>query len=174
MLLGARWHVAQPQNSASSPQQTGTEFPSAQANNSADLLPPGTNAATASKLVVDLSDRRVYVYQRDRVQSSYLLAIGRSDWETPTGNFQVRQLEKEPTWQHPISKIPVPPGPKNPLGARWIGFWTNGIYHIGFHGTNQEGRLGEAVSHGCLRMRNEDIMALYDRVAVGTPVQVRP
>ncbi|MEL7333315.1 MAG: L,D-transpeptidase, partial [Cyanobacteria bacterium J06560_2] len=70
------------------------------------------------------------------------------------------------------TKEEIPPGPDNPLGDRWIGFWSNGEAQIGFHGTNQEELIGEAVSHGCVRMRNRDIKKLYELVEIGTPVEV--
>ncbi|WP_448572469.1 L,D-transpeptidase, partial [Trichothermofontia sp.] len=66
----------------------------------------------------------------------------------------------------------IPPGPDNPLGPRWIGFWTDGKNFIGFHGTPNESLIGQAVSHGCVRMRNQDIQALYAQVEMGTPVVV--
>ncbi|MEB3118669.1 MAG: L,D-transpeptidase, partial [Limnothrix sp.] len=62
----------------------------------------------------------------------------------------------------------------NPLGVRWIGFWTNGDNSIGFHGTPNPELIGQAVSHGCVRMRNEDIVDLFDRVTEGMPVRVEP
>jgi lipoprotein-anchoring transpeptidase ErfK/SrfK len=125
-------------------------------------------------LVVDLSDRQVYLYRQSRLQASYPLAIGQSGWETPTGSFQIQAMEPDPEWVHPITGEVIPAGPGNPLGKRWIGFWTDGQMEIGFHGTDQEELIGEAVSHGCLRMRNDDVVALYQQVSVGTPVIVQP
>ena len=177
LLLGARWRLAPQSASNIQPGATGqspTHLQRQTASNQSQAKPGGTNAETASKLVVDLSERRVYVYRGKQVQKSYVVAIGQAGWETPVGNFRVGQLQQNPVWHHPITKVAVAPGPKNPLGARWIGFWSNNRYQIGFHGTNQEHLLGTAVSHGCLRMRNEDIVALYDRIAIGTPVQVQP
>lgn len=129
---------------------------------------------TDAKLVVSLSDRRVYLYKESQRLATYPLAVAQEGWETPTGTFQVFNMEKNPTWIHPITEIAVPPGPDNPLGVAWIGFWTDGETEIGFHGTNQEELIGEAVSHGCLRMRNADIQALYAHVSTGTPVIVQP
>lgn len=131
-------------------------------------------AANSPTLLVDLSDRQVYLYQQSRVQASYPLAIGQVGWETPTGSFQVQAMEPNPEWVHPITGEVVPAGDGNPLGKRWIGFWTDGQMEIGFHGTDQEELIGEAVSHGCLRMRNADVIALYQQVSVGTPVVVQP
>ncbi|MCA1992743.1 MAG: L,D-transpeptidase [Coleofasciculus sp. S288] len=125
-------------------------------------------------LVIKLSDRRVYVYQGDQLQTSYPIAVGKQGWETPTGTFQVRQMIRNPSWQHPWTDEVVPPGPGNPLGSRWISFWTDGRNEIGFHGTPNEELIGQAVSHGCIRMRNQDVQALFEKVSVGTPVTVQP
>jgi len=124
------------------------------------------------RLILNLRDRRVYFYQGDRLIVSYPVAIGRQGWETPTGEFEVIQMVPHPTWQHPFTEEIIPPGPKNPLGVRWIGFWTDGTNFIGFHGTPNEELIGQAVSHGCVRMRNADITALFEQVDVGIPVIV--
>jgi lipoprotein-anchoring transpeptidase ErfK/SrfK len=132
---------------------------------------PLKNSAT---LVIDLSDRRVYVSRDQQVVSSYPVAIGQAGWETPSGSFQVLEMQRDPKWQHPITGEVIPVGAANPLGKRWIGFLYEGLTHIGFHGTNQEELIGQAVSHGCVRMRNRDVVALYDQIALGTSVTVRP
>jgi lipoprotein-anchoring transpeptidase ErfK/SrfK len=130
-------------------------------------------AANTSNVVVDLSDRRVHLYQEQHLLASYEVAIGQDGWETPTGSFYILHMQRGPKWRHPITKEVVEPGPDNPLGTRWIGFWIDRETEIGFHGTNQEELIGQAVSHGCLRMRNQDIEALYQQVSKGTPVTVR-
>ncbi|MBD1924049.1 L,D-transpeptidase [Microcoleus sp. FACHB-831] len=126
-----------------------------------------------AELVVDLSDRRVYVYRTGKLKAKYPIAVGQKGWQTPTGTFPVLAKYRNPSWLHPITGEVVKTGPKNPLGDRWIGFWSDGRHQIGFHGTNQEKMVGQAVSHGCLRMRNQDIRALYEQVGKGTPVVVR-
>ncbi|MBD2441283.1 L,D-transpeptidase [Nostoc sp. FACHB-110] len=126
-----------------------------------------------TQVIVDLSDRRTYVYQGDVVIASYPIAIGKKGWETPTGKFEVMNMEHDPIWQHPITGKVFPPGEDSPLGERWIGFWTDGRNQIGFHGTPDVHLLGSAISHGCLRMRNSDVRLLYDQVKVGTVVTVR-
>lgn len=128
----------------------------------------------ADRLVLRLGDRRVDYYQGETLIVSYPVAVGRAGWETPTGEFEVQQLVVNPIWQHPFTGAIVPPGPDNPLGARWIGFWSDGENFIGFHGTPDERLIGQAVSHGCVRMRNRDIIALFDLVSVGTVVSVEP
>lgn len=128
---------------------------------------------TDTRLVVSLRDRRVSLFKANKLQTTYPIAVAQAGWETPTGNFQILDMEQNPSWTHPITGEKVPPGANNPLGVAWIGFWTDGESEIGFHGTNQEELIGEAVSHGCLRMRNADIKAIYAQVAAGTPVVVQ-
>ncbi|MEA5577383.1 L,D-transpeptidase [Anabaena sp. UHCC 0451] len=129
--------------------------------------------STQSHLVVDLSDRRVYVYNYNQVIASYPIAIGKKGWETPTGNFQVIHKEYHPIWKHPITGQIFEAGTDSPLGDRWIGFWSDGRNEIGFHGTPNTDLIGAAVSHGCLRMRNSDVKMLYEQVSLNTTVTVQ-
>lgn len=143
----------------------------------AEILSPALHPVVLMqqpRLVVDLSDRQVSLYQADKLQSRFNIAIGREGWETPTGEFNILTMQEHPVWQNPITGETVTQGADNPLGSRWIGFWTDGTHQIGFHGTNQDYLIGQAVSHGCIRMRDPDIQALYTQVAVGTPVVVVP
>lgn len=126
------------------------------------------------ELVIRLRDRKVYVYERDQVKATFPIAIGRSGWETPTGEHQVLQMIKDPSWQNPFNGTVIPAGPDNPLGTRWIGFWTDGQNYIGFHGTPNENSVGTAASHGCIRMYNRDVVQLFEMVEVGTVVRVEP
>ena len=135
-------------------------------------LPATTVTRTETRLLLNLKKRRVFVYQGQKIIASYRVAIGRPGWETPTGQFRVIQMVREPVWEHPFTGQLVPSGKNNPLGARWIGFWTDGANFIGFHGTPQENLIGRAVSHGCVRMRDRDIKALFEKVKIGTSVIV--
>ncbi|MBE9127716.1 MULTISPECIES: L,D-transpeptidase [unclassified Coleofasciculus] len=130
-------------------------------------------AAIGSRIVVDLDDAKVYSYWGDQLLGSYPVAVGQPGWETPTGTFNVLRKQHNPVWKQPITGDLIPTGPNNPLGDRWIGFWTDDYHQIGFHGTNNETLIGQRISHGCLRMRNTDIRALYEQVRVGTAVIVR-
>ncbi len=125
------------------------------------------------ELILSLSQRLLEVRVPGEETVLYEVAVGQADWQTPTGDFSVINKLENPAWQHPITKEEIPPGPDNPLGTHWISFWSDGQAQIGFHGTNQEDLIGEAVSHGCVRMRNKDIQALYKHVAVGTSVKVK-
>ncbi|WP_442944508.1 L,D-transpeptidase [Nostoc sp.] len=140
---------------------------------SAQQIPSSRLANVKTQVVVDLSDRRTYVYAGDEVIASYPIAVGKKGWETPTGSFQVIHMRHYPIWRHPITGKVFEAGTDSPLGDRWIGFWSDGRNEIGFHGTPDIDLVGTAVSHGCLRMRNSDVRLLYEQVSLGTTVLVR-
>ncbi|MEH1987057.1 MULTISPECIES: L,D-transpeptidase [unclassified Nostoc] len=140
---------------------------------SAQQVPSSRLANVKTQVVVDLSDRRTYVYAGDEVIASYPIAVGKKGWETPTGSFQVIHMRHYPIWRHPITGKVFQAGTDSPLGDRWIGFWSDGRNEIGFHGTPDIDLVGTAVSHGCLRMRNSDVRLLYEQVSLGTKVLVR-
>lgn len=147
-----------------------------EANNYLPIEPPALPVVATDilRLELRLGERKVYVFRDSQVIASYPVAIGRSGWETPTGNFVVRDMIENPGWENFRTGEVMPPGGDNPLGVRWISFWTDGVNEIGFHGTPNEELIGQAVSHGCVRMRNQDVMALFSKVAIGTPVVVKP
>jgi lipoprotein-anchoring transpeptidase ErfK/SrfK len=111
---------------------------------------------------------------------SFPIAIGRKGHDTPTGRFQIDEKVERPDYEKidPIDRSHVlkriPPGPENPLGERWMTFVRGDGWTIGIHGTPQPELLGRAVSGGCIRMRNADVVRVYDRVELGTPVIVEP
>ncbi|HEY9802634.1 MAG TPA: L,D-transpeptidase [Leptolyngbyaceae cyanobacterium] len=126
-------------------------------------------------LKISLRNRRVTLYRGNTQIKSYPIAVGRRGWETPTGNFRVRTMLKNPTWINPFTGKAIPGGdPENPLGNYWIGFWTNGENWIGFHGTPNQDSVGRPASHGCIRMYNKDVEELFSQVNIGTPVAVVP
>jgi L,D-transpeptidase ErfK/SrfK len=130
--------------------------------------------AKDTKLVVDLGDRRVMVYRHGKELARYTVAVGQAGWETPIGEFKIHQMRRHPEWRHPITKVVIPAGPDNPLGDRWIGFYQGEHMALGFHGTPNESLVGQAVSHGCLRMRNRDIERMFEQVGTGSVVEVQP
>jgi L,D-transpeptidase ErfK/SrfK len=178
------WATASPQiNQSNSPKQntvtnnnpTSTGDRQLNTNPSGNLNNPATTPVEKLKLVLKLKERRLYLYRGDKLETKYPVAIGKPGWETPTGSFKIIQMIKDPAWAHPFKKgVVLPPGPQNPLGKRWVAFWTDGTNAIGFHGTPNESVMGRAVSHGCVRMRNKDVVALYDQVSLGTSVTVEP
>jgi lipoprotein-anchoring transpeptidase ErfK/SrfK len=112
--------------------------------------------------------------------ASFPIAVGRKGRETPTGRFHVEEMLQHPPYPRLDPKDRsrvlemVPPGPANPLGERWIGFAHGEGWTIGIHGTPRPELLGQAVSGGCIRMRNADVIRVYDEVRLGTPVLVHP
>ncbi|MGI0484023.1 L,D-transpeptidase [Pantanalinema rosaneae CENA516] len=126
-----------------------------------------------TRLEIRLKSRAVIFYLDDIEMNRYPIAIGRSGWETPQGKFKVLQMQKNPNWINPLTDQKVPAGdPQNPLGSYWIGFWTDGRDWIGFHGTPDRHTVGQAISHGCIRMYNEDITNLFYQINPGTQVVV--
>lgn len=132
--------------------------------------------ATPTVVTVSKSSTTVRVFVRGELVKTYGVAVGSSEYPTPEGQFVVQSMQVDPPWNVPNSEWAgdlagqtIPGGaPNNPLKARWIGF--NGS--VGFHGTADIGSLGSAASHGCVRMNPTDVIDLYDRVAIGTPVLV--
>ena len=124
---------------------------------------------------IDVSERKLYLYGGDdRLLKTYSVAVGMVAYPTPTGVFRIITKQKNPTWNPPDSAWaagmgPVPPGPANPLGTRWMGLNSPGI---GIHGTPAPSSIGTAASHGCIRMRIPEVEDLFDRVFVGTPVEI--
>ncbi len=115
------------------------------------------------------------LYKRLQVAKTYTIAVGRQGLETPAGRYVVHDKEIDPSWHVPNSSWAgklagqvIPPGPKDPLKARWIGI-TDGA---GIHGTDDIGSLGSAASHGCIRMAIPDVIDLYNRTPYGSVIFV--
>jgi lipoprotein-anchoring transpeptidase ErfK/SrfK len=131
--------------------------------------PPVENVVS---LILKLKEKRVYIYRGDKLLNKYPVAIGKKGRETPTGEWQVMEKIKNPAWTSFKTGEVLLPGKENPLGSRWIGFWTDGKDMIGFHGTSNIKSIGTAASNGCVRMYNRHVKALYPLVKVGTTVKV--
>lgn len=114
-------------------------------------------------LKVDLSERQLYVLQGGESVAAYPVAIGAPDYPTPKGSFSIRRIIWNPRWVPPDSewarkkKARAPGDPKNPMGKVKIFFKEPDLY---IHGTREVDSLGQAESHGCIRMRNSDVIAL--------------
>jgi lipoprotein-anchoring transpeptidase ErfK/SrfK len=148
-------------------------------NTTSTANPVATQLATKSlspiadfNLVLQLKERKVYVYKGSQIVATYPVAIGKKGRETPTGEWQVMETIVNPGWTNFNTGKMMLPGKNNPLGSRWIGFWTDGKDTIGFHGTNSPNSIGKAVSNGCVRMYDKDVQALYPLIKVGTIVRV--
>ena len=142
------------------------------------------------ELVLDRRRRQLVVLDNGLELRRFSVAVGKPGWETPVGHFQVIELVVDPIWVHPATGQAIPPGADNPLGSRWIGFYrdckprkgfngnanlkTHGCVTAGFHGTPNRASVGRAVSHGCVRLLDEQAQDLFALVQLGTPVTVLP
>ena len=126
------------------------------------------SAETGSRrLIVSLADHKLAFIEDGQVVKVFPVAVGKSSTPSPTGSFQIISRTVKPTWYH-AGKV-VPPGPANPVGTRWIGLSHKGY---GIHGTNAPRSIGKSASHGCIRMRNQDVEKLFELVQVGDPVEL--
>ncbi|MGI8730749.1 MAG: L,D-transpeptidase, partial [Solirubrobacteraceae bacterium] len=129
-----------------------------------------------SAVTVSRDQRRVRLFKRGNLVKTYTVAVGSEEYPSPTGHFSVQTKQVNPAWNVPNSSWAgslagqtIPGGaPNNPLVARWIGF----AGAVGFHGTSNSGSLGSAASHGCVRMKPDDVIDLFERVSIGTSVLV--
>jgi len=120
------------------------------------------------RIVINVPAKRLSLVQGATLVRAYPVAIGRPWTQTPRGSFRILQKAKDPTWA-PKGRKPVPPGPGNPLGHRWMRISASGY---GIHATNEPNSIGQARSHGCIRMSRADAEDLFDRVVLGTPVEI--
>ena len=117
--------------------------------------------------MVSVADRKLVVMEKGAVLRVFPVAVGAEVSPSPTGRFEIVSRLTEPTYYH--SGIVIPPGEDNPLGPRWVGFNKKGY---GIHGTNAPRSIGKAASHGCIRLRNRDIVEFFAMVSVGDTVEI--
>jgi lipoprotein-anchoring transpeptidase ErfK/SrfK len=133
-------------------------------------------AAYPRYVYIDRSGFTLRFYRNLKLQKSYPIAVGQQGLETPAGLYHALDKQVNPSWHVPNSDWAgdlagqvIPPGPADPLKARWIGIFDG----AGIHGTDDIGSLGSAASHGCVRMSIPDVIDLYDRVEVGDPIYIQ-
>ncbi|MFI5365457.1 MAG: L,D-transpeptidase family protein [Candidatus Binatia bacterium] len=132
-------------------------------------------------LVINLGDLTLYWLRDGAVVESFPVGVGRAAWQTPAGHYSIVSRRRDPIWHVPPSiqkemqekreavKKKVPPGPDNPLGKYWLQLSAPGY---GIHGTNAPASVGKYTTHGCIRLRPDDIERLYHEVPNGTAVDV--
>jgi lipoprotein-anchoring transpeptidase ErfK/SrfK len=133
--------------------------------------PPGT-------IIIETRERALFVVQKENLALRYSIGVGRDGFQWK-GQLKVTRKAEWPDWRPPAEMIERQPylprfmsgGPGNPLGARAL-YLGESVYRI--HGTNQPRTIGQAVSSGCFRLVNNDVIDLYERVPVGTRVVVQP
>jgi lipoprotein-anchoring transpeptidase ErfK/SrfK len=138
--------------------------------------PSVTRARYGAIIVIRRESKRLHLYRGMRLWKVLGVATGQSSYPTPTGHFSIVTMQRHPWWYPPDSdwakgEKPIPPGPGNPLGTRWMGLSAPGV---GMHGTPDAASIGYSASHGCIRMRIPEAEWLFNRVGVGTPVFIVP
>jgi lipoprotein-anchoring transpeptidase ErfK/SrfK len=126
-----------------------------------------TPARAKRQVIVSVPDRKLVVMENGAVLRVFSVAVGADVTPSPTGQFEIVKRLTDPTYYH--SGVVIPAGADNPLGPRWVGFNKKGY---GIHGTNAPGSIGKAASHGCIRMRNRDIVQFFAMVNVGDIVEI--
>ena len=144
-----------------------------------EIRPKVTTGELASKyptlIMVSRGSFQLTLYKNLKPVKTYTVALGAEGYDTPSGLYAIQDKQVDPVWNVPNSEWAgdlagksIPPGPDNPLKARWMGIAGG----AGIHGTSDIGSLGSAASHGCVRMSEGDVIDLFDRVEVGTPVYI--
>ncbi|MGH3053035.1 MAG: L,D-transpeptidase family protein [Gaiellaceae bacterium] len=136
------------------------------------LKPQITQENFGPVIVIRRGSRRLYLYNGERFWRTFGVAVGQSSYPTPLGRWRIVVKARNPWWYPPDSPwaqgaSPIPPGPGNPLGTRWMGLNASGV---GIHGTPDAASIGYSASHGCIRMRIPEAEWLFTRVRIGTPV----
>src|SRR6185436_20723035 len=143
------------------------------------VKPKVTTAQLAQKypvvITVDRGSFRLRLWKDLKLEKTYTIAVGMAGLETPSGVYTINDKQVDPSWHVPNSAWAgdlagqvIPPGPDDPIKARWMGFY-NGA---GIHGTDEVSSLGTAASHGCVRMAISDVIELYPQVPLGTPIYI--
>jgi lipoprotein-anchoring transpeptidase ErfK/SrfK len=136
------------------------------------LAPKVTSRSIGPVIVIRRGSNRLYLYLGTRLWRVLGVATGQSAYPTPLGRWSVVVKWRNPWWYPPKSPwaagaTPIPPGPGNPLGTRWMGLSASGV---GIHGTPDDASIGYSASHGCIRMHISDAEWLFNRVRIGTTV----
>jgi lipoprotein-anchoring transpeptidase ErfK/SrfK len=139
------------------------------------VAPEVDSKSFADVIVINREINRLYLYDGTKLFRTFPVATGQAIYPTPRGRWHIVVKWKNPWWYPPIQDDwakglkPVPPGPSNPLGTRWMGLNAPGV---GIHGTDEPTSIGYSASHGCIRMQVPDAEWLFDHVDVGTTVYI--
>jgi lipoprotein-anchoring transpeptidase ErfK/SrfK len=132
-----------------------------------------TEAEFDHTIVIRRESKKLFLYDGAKLKRVFRVATGQASYPTPIGKFEIIVKQRNPWWYPPAGSAwaegadPVPPGPGNPLGTRWMGISSP---YVGIHGTFNAWSIGYSASHGCVRMLIPEVEWLFERVDVGTPV----
>lgn len=120
-------------------------------------------------ILINIPARSLRLYEDNNCVAMYPVGVGRIETKTPAGFYKIVEKIENPTWVDPgDTSVAISSGPDNPLGYRWLGIGGN----YGIHGTNKPSSVGHYVSNGCVRMVEADVEKLFDKVDIGTEVQI--
>jgi lipoprotein-anchoring transpeptidase ErfK/SrfK len=136
------------------------------------VVPTVTRGRFGPVIVIHRGSNEMFVYNGERLWRTIPVATGQAIYPTPLGSWHIVDMQRNPWWRPPDSPWakglqPIPPGPGNPLGTRWMGLDAAGV---GMHGTPDAASIGYSASHGCIRMQIPDAEWLFSQVHIGTPV----
>jgi len=131
-------------------------------------FPAYAQVADKRLLLISIPDHQLALIEDGQVKKVYSVAVGKDSTPSPTGSFHIVARVVDPTYYHE-GKV-VAPGPRNPLGNRWMGLDRQGY---GIHGTNAPQSIGKSASHGCIRMAKRDLEEIFAMVKVGDAVEIR-
>ncbi|WP_413325367.1 L,D-transpeptidase [Synechococcus sp. MIT S9503] len=129
-------------------------------------------ARAEKSIEISLKERYLTLFDNGKVVERFPVAIGAPESPTPAGSYAITRMEDAPVY-HKGGKV-IAPGPKNPVGVRYMAYFQLGSGEYAIHGTAWPNwvKLRSAVSLGCIRMLNKDVVTLFQQVDVGTPVVV--
>ena len=138
------------------------------------VAPNVTRSSLGDVIVIRRGTNKLDLYDGMKLQRTFGVATGTSQYPTPLGRFHIVVKWRNPWWYPPASDWakdakPIPPGPGNPLGTRWMGL---SAPLVGIHGTPDAASIGYSASHGCIRMLIPEVEWLFEEVGIGTPVFV--
>ncbi|MFL5925138.1 MAG: L,D-transpeptidase family protein [Gaiellaceae bacterium] len=138
------------------------------------VAPSVTASSFGAVVVIYRGSNELHLYRGSQAWRVFQVATGQAIYPTPLGSWHVVDLQRNPWWRPPDSDWakglkPIPPGPGNPLGTRWMGLDAAGV---GMHGTPDAASIGYSASHGCIRMHVPDAEWLFDNAEWGTPVVI--
>ena len=138
-----------------------------------ELKPEVTEQDLDTAIVIERGSNRLLFYKNLTLKRTFHVATGQAAYPTPVGDFEIVNMQRNPWWYPPQGSAwaegeqPVPPGPGNPLGTRWMGL---SAPYVGIHGTPDAASVGYSASHGCIRMLIPEAEWLFNHVDLGTPV----
>ena len=138
------------------------------------IAPKITPANFGPVVVIRRASNQLSLYSGPTLVGSFGVATGTAQYPTPIGTFSIIDMQRDPWWRPPPSDWakdadPIPPGPGNPLGTRWMGISSPAV---GIHGTPDAASIGYSASHGCIRMKIPEAEYLFTQVRIGTPVVI--